>query len=209
MTVSEAENEEGAAIASGSGPQALPGLIDRLRKLARTEGEVTVGDLVDAFEAQGHAPLLMIVALLMILPIGMIPGVGGALGLLAAAVGVQMIVGREGVWLPGFMRSRAVSADRIGAITDRVRPVSVFLARHLDVRMEWLAAGRASLTIIAGLLIVAGGSLVFLGAIPVLVPLIGLPIAIFAIGIMARDGAVVAAGYLLLTAIGAGVIAMM
>lgn len=131
----------------------------------------------------------------MILPIRIIPGVGGALGLLAAAVGVQMIVGRDGVWLPGFMRSRGISADRIGAIADRVRPVSVFLARHLDEHTEWLAAGR--------------GSLLILGAIPVAVPLIGLPIAVFAVGIMARDGAVVAAGYLVLTATGAGVTAML
>jgi hypothetical protein len=98
---------------------------------------------------------------------------------------------------------------RAGAavLCDRIHPLSVFLARHLDEQMKWLAAGRGSLTIIAGLLIVAGGSLVILGAIPVAVPLIGLPIAVFSVGIIACDGAVVAAGYLVLTATAAGVLA--
>lgn len=199
---------EGPGPDATGGPEAVPILIDRLRRLARSDDEITLGDLVDAFGAQGHAPLLMIVAVLMILPIGMIPGVGGALGLLAAAIGVQMIVGRKGVWLPRFVRRRGVSAARVGAIADRVRPVSGFLARHLVERMEWLAAGQASLSVIAALLILSGGSLVVLGAIPVAVPLLGLPIAVFAIGITARDGAVVAGGYVLLIAAGAGIAAL-
>lgn len=208
MPSSDSKDDTGAEIASGPGPEAVPHLIDRLRKLGRAEEEVTVGDLVRAFGAQGHAPLLVIVALLMILPVGMIPGVGGALGLLSAAIGAQMLAGREGVWLPGFMRRRGISAARVTRLAERVRPVSAFLARHLDARMEWLAAGRASLSVIAVLLIVTGGSLVIVGAIPVAVPLLGLPIAIFAIGIMARDGAVVAAGYVLLAATAAAVWAM-
>lgn len=208
MPTDDDKDAAGAEVASGPGPDAVPELVDRLQKLGRSGEEVTVGDLVEAFGAQGHAPLLMVVALLMIVPIGMIPGIGGALGLLAAAIGVQMIAGREGVWLPGFLRRRGISSRRVCAVADRVGPVSTFLARHLQERMERLAAGRVSLSVIAVVLIVAGGSLVVLGAVPVAVPLIGLPIAVFAIGIMARDGAVVAAGYALLAVTAIGLTAM-
>jgi hypothetical protein len=106
------------------------------------------------------------------------------------------------------MRRRGVSAERVSGIAARVRPVSVALARRLDRRMEWLAASRASLSVIAILLILTGGSLVILGAIPVAVPLMGLPIAVFAVGLMARDGAVVAAGYALLAGAVVAVVAM-
>jgi hypothetical protein len=194
-----------AASGAASGPEVMPRLVDRLSQLAGDRREVTVGDIVDAFGAQGHAPLLMIVAILMILPVGMIPGVGGALGLLTAAIGVQMIAGRKGVWLPGFMRRRGVSADRIEAIARTAHPVMDRLSRRLDERMEWLASGRASLTLIATILVAAGASLVVLGTIPVAVPLFGLPIAVFAIGILARDGVVVAAGYVLIAGAAIGV----
>jgi hypothetical protein len=195
--------------AAASGPEVMPHLVDRLRQLALDRREVTVGDIVDAFGAQGHAPLLMIVAILMILPVGMIPGVGGALGLLTAAIGVQMIAGRKGVWLPGVMRRRGVSADRIESIARTVHPVTTRLSRRLDERMEWLASGRGSLTVIATILIVAGASLLVVGTIPVAVPLVGLPIAVFAIGILARDGAVVAAGYVLIAGTAVAVAAML
>lgn len=201
MRSSSSKNDGSRQRSTSSGPEEVPRLVSRLRQLAGDQREVTVGDIVDAFGPQGHAPLLMIVAVLMILPVGMIPGVGGALGLLTAAIGVQMIAGRKGVWLPGFMRRRGVSADRIDGIARAVHPTSRFLSRHLDERMEWLASGRSSLTIIAGVLIVAGASLVIVGTIPVAVPLVGLPIAIFAIGILARDGAVVAAGYVLIVGV--------
>ncbi|MGS4948214.1 exopolysaccharide biosynthesis protein [Meridianimarinicoccus sp. RP-17] len=186
------------------GPQALPGAVDRLRALGARERDINLGDLVDAFGAQGHAPLLMIVSILMIVPVGMIPGVGGALGLLAAAIGVQMIAGRDGIWMPRSARQRSVSAARVTAIADKVYPFSVFLARFLEARWQWLAAGRVSVVAIGFLVTLAGLSLLVIGVIPVLVPLMGLPVAVFAMGLMAEDGAVVAGGYGLLIAISAG-----
>jgi hypothetical protein len=206
MTDHTGTDERGSTVdVARPGPNAVPRNVDRLRQLAERETDVTVGDLIGAFGASGHAPLLMIVSGLMIVPVGMIPGVGGALGLLAAAIGAQMIAGRDGVWVPRFVRRRSVSGARVTALADKVYPVSVFLARRLDARWEWLAAGRVSVVAIGVMVIVAGVSLLVVGAIPVLVPLLGLPIAVFAIGLMAQDGAVVAGGYLLLGATFVGI----
>lgn len=199
---------QGPTKAAVSGPQAVPRAVVRLRRLAEPETTITIGDLIDAFGASGHAPLLMIVSVLIIVPIGMIPGVGGALGLLAAAIGLQMVAGRAGVWMPKSVRARSVSGARVTAIADRVYPVSVFLARHLNVRWVWLAAGRPSVVAIGMTVILAGLSLLLVGAIPILVPVMGIPIAVFAIGLMAEDGAVLAVGYALLTAISFGIFAL-
>lgn len=189
--------------AATPGPHAVPRAVDRLRRLGAQERDITVGDLIDAFGTQGHAPLLLIVSVLMIVPVGMIPGVGGALGVLAAAIGVQMIAGREGVWLPQSLRQRGVSAARVNGIADRIYPVSVGLARVLRSRWHWLSAGRMSVAAIGIVLILLGLSLLVVGAIPILVPVMGLPIAVLAVGLMARDGAVVAGGYALLAVISA------
>lgn len=178
-------------------PRAVTRLVDRLEKLAEGSDEVTIGDLSQRIGAQGHAPLLMAAALFMISPLGLVPGVGGALGLVVAAVGIQMIAGRDGIWLPAFIRRRTVPARAVRKLADRIRPAANWLRRHLHVRLEPLASGRASLSVIAAILVLIGGALVVVGGIPVAAPIFGLPVAVFALGVLARDGAVVLAGYVL------------
>lgn len=76
-----------------SGPAALSEVVDGLQSAAQDVEAVTLDQLTKKIGAQGHAPLLMVVAVLMILPTGMIPGIGGALGTLIAVIGVQMLLG--------------------------------------------------------------------------------------------------------------------
>lgn len=192
------DGPKGAEIAAGPGPDAMPKLVDRLERLASRTDTITLDDLVRTIGAQGHAPLLMISALFLVLPVGMIPGVGGALGALVAAIGVQMLLGHRDVWLPQMLRDRAVPADKVRRIARYIHPGAEWLRHHLHVRMETLSGGRVSLSVIAVILIVAGGSLIVVGAIPIAAPLMGFPIAVFSFGILARDGVVVGAGYALL-----------
>lgn len=183
------------------GPKALPRMVTRLRDLARdgaSDDCISIGHLARTIGAQGHAPLLMVVALFMILPVGMIPGIGGALGVLVAVIGLQILRGRRGVWLPGFIARREIPASHIARAADRIEPFANWLRHRLCVRWEAVASGSVSLGVIAVLLILAGGSLLVLGAVPVAAPLVGLPVAVFAVGILGRDGVVVAAGYVLI-----------
>lgn len=177
-----------------TGPQAVPHLLHRLAEMTRGEETVTIARLTQEIGAQGHAPLLMIVAVLMVLPTGMIPGIGGTLGALAAIIGLQMLLGRNGIWLPAILGHRRISAARIRSLSESIRPAADWIRRHLHPRCEILASGTLSLSVIAVILILMGGSLLVLGAIPVVAPLVGIPIALFAFGILARDGFVVAAG---------------
>lgn len=190
------------------GPAAIPRLVDRLEDLVEGETAITLDALARTLGAQGHAPLLLVAAVLMILPIGMIPGIGGALGVLVAIIGLQMLLGRRGVWLPHVLGRREISAARVRALAGRIKPVSQWLRRHLRIRWEVLSGGVVSVTVIACILILSGGSLLLLGAIPVAAPLMGLPVAVFAFGLLARDGAVIAIGYALVAGVMAGLVLM-
>ena len=187
-----------------TGPSAIPRLVQRLQDIACDKNTVSVDRLTKEIGAQGHAPLLMVIAVLMMLPIGMIPGIGGALGAVVAIIGLQMLLGHEGIWLPGFLGRREVSARSIRSSAERIRPAADWIHQHLHPRWEFLSSGNASISIIAVILILTGGSLTILGAIPVAAPLIGLPVAVFAFGILGRDGVVVAAGYVLIALTFAG-----
>ncbi|WP_244641036.1 exopolysaccharide biosynthesis protein [Allosediminivita pacifica] len=180
-------------------------MVDRLRELAQDRDQVSFDQLVQTMGQQGNAPLLMVCALLMISPIGMIPGVGGALGVVVAIVGFQILMRQTRIDLPHFIGKRCIPARHIRKTADKIHPAADFLRRFLHVRLTSLAEGRASLSVVAVILMLGGGSLLVLGAIPVATPLIGLPVAVYAFGIIARDGAVVAGGHVLVVLVTAGI----
>lgn len=68
----------------------------------------------------------------------------------------------------------------------------------LKVRLEPLAVSRPAVTLIGLALILSGLSLIIVGAIPVATPLLGLPVAIFSVGLLTRDGMAVAGGWIVL-----------
>lgn len=129
-------------VPKGTGPTAVPQLVKRLQELADAEERVTLDQLTKEIGAQGHAPLLMVVAVLMVLPIGMIPGLGGALGAIAALIGLNMLLGRDGLWLPSFLARREIAAQRISATARRIRPAADWTSRHLHSRWESLYGAR-------------------------------------------------------------------
>ncbi|NDV49317.1 exopolysaccharide biosynthesis protein [Salipiger sp. PrR003] len=192
-------------LAVDPGPEAVPRLVERLRGLAESQDTVTLQSLAKEIGAQGHAPLLLIVATFLILPIGMIPGIGGALGAIRAVIGLQMLLGRTGLWVPPFLGKREIQARRVKAVAHKVRPVADWLRWHLHPRWERLSGGNLSISLIALFLIATGTSLLVLGAIPIAVPLVGIPVTLFAVGLLARDGVIVAAGYAVILLAGIGI----
>ena len=187
-----------ADVDSTSSTAAVVTIVDMLDDLAETRAQVSFGEIVDTLGAQGFGPLLLALAALLILPIGMIPGVGGVVGLATAAIGVQILRGRSGLWLPGPLRRRTLPSAHLKRACQVLRPRMLWLRQRLRPRVTVLAEGPISLRVIAVFLILAGFVMAALGAIPILPPLLGLPVLCFALGLTARDGAAVAAGYALL-----------
>ncbi len=175
----------------------LPAMVEALKDMAKGRDSVTFGEVADVLGRRGHGPLLFVLSTFLILPIGWIPGVGGALGILMAVVGVEMLRGRRGIWLPGVLRNRTLPAARIGDVATRMRGPVDRIARILKPRFTRLVRNPLSILAIAGLLIVGGLSMLVIGAIPILSPLVGLPVLCFALGVTAADGRFILAGYTL------------
>jgi hypothetical protein len=184
--------------AAPNGPHTVVTVVDELQQLAADRPEVEFGEIVDTLGSRGFGPLLLALAAVLLLPIGMIPGVGGAVGLVTVAIGVQLLRGRSGLWLPRAVRRRALPAARLDRATRALRPAMLWLRRRLRPRATALAEGAVSLRVMALALVAAGLLMAVFGAIPVLPPLLGVPVLFFALGLTTRDGAAVGLGYLLL-----------
>lgn len=178
-------------------------LSDVLDKLAEAgDGErVTVGEINEEFADRSLAPVLLVPALITASPLSGIPGLPTLAGLIIGLIVVQMLMGRDTLWLPDFIARRGVSKQRLGKAVDFLRKPVGWVERLLKPRLTWLA-GRpwnyaALLTCLA--IALSTPALEFL---PFVTSVAAVAIGLFAAGLLIRDGAVMLVGYALLALTG-------
>ena len=182
----------------------LDRLLEDLTDLGHDRNEVPLRQLVRTLETRGYGPLLVVLAALMMLPLGAVPGFPAVVGLLFVLCGGQMLRGARGVWLPRRVGNIGLPSGTLRASIDRVRPVMQKLRRCFQSRMTWATSGN-SVRLIAVLVMLAGLAMIGLGFIPGLPILIALPVLLFGLGLTLGDGLVVVTGFALtLPAIWAG-----
>jgi len=168
-------------------PHSVADILDDLEELAEGNEQVSIADTIEAFGERSWGPLIMVPALLEITPIGGIPGVPSFLALVVALVAVQMVIGHDHLWMPGFIENRCVEADKLEKAADKLRGPGKRLDRWFHGR--WCRFTRNPWHKIAGVLILA-----LCVTVP---PLELLPfassgpmiaIAFFGLALMVRDG---------------------
>jgi len=169
-------------------PRPVSEILDSLEELAGTGPQVRLDALAGNIGARGFGPLLLLVGVIMILPIGMIPGVGGIMGCLMIGAGVEMLRGRKGLWLPGFVARREVASSKLVSAVAWMRRPGAWIDARTRRRLPLLAVGRLALIADALILIVAGLSLFVTGAIPIVAPLYGIPLFFMALALVSADG---------------------
>ena len=157
---------------------------------------------------RSFATALLVPALILVSPISGIPGTPTIGAVVVILIVAQWIAGRDHLWLPGFvMRRRVKSARMRRALTWFDRPAA-FLDRHTVPRLTALTAGPlAVLPLLAVLAIAATWPLLEL--LPFVTTIGAFAVSLFAFGLMTRDGAYVALGYLFvgaLAALAAGIV---
>jgi hypothetical protein len=93
---------------------------------------VSFNELEDAFTDRSFAALLTFFAILNLIPLP--PGTGVLTGIPLVLVSVQMVMGRESVWLPAFLRTKSIAPDRFRLISDRVVPWLEWLEKFIRPR---------------------------------------------------------------------------
>jgi hypothetical protein len=183
----------------GQGTQALSEVLDQLE--GAVEGEsVRVGKIVDGLGHHSFAALMLVFALISTSPASAIPGVTAVVAVIVLLLVVQMIAGRKCVWLPGFVTKRELGADKlckgIGWLRKPVRFVERFLRPRLGFlyHRPWLYV---PLLLILGLTLV----MPFMEAIPTSGSIASAVIALFAAGLLTRDGVLALAATAVLLAL--------
>ena len=116
-------------------------IIDCLEEIGEKQGCVKVGDIADAFGSRTYAPFMIVPALLELSPIGAIPGVPTILAVTIAIFAVQMLIGREHIWIPDVVEERRITGEKLKNAAEKVEGVADKMDSWFHKRLRALTRG--------------------------------------------------------------------
>lgn len=170
----------------------LGSIADRLKEKAESS-DVSVDDMMDTVGRASYGPLLLLLALITITPIGSIPGASVITGIILVAIGGHMLFGSGSLWIPGWIERRSVGSDKVRKGLDKSRPVLDRIDRVPRPRMQKFLS--APWTHATGIGVAVMGVLMFpLAVVPWGVMAPGIALLVVGLGLTGRDGLLLAAG---------------
>ena len=170
-----------------------PALSDELERWVTSEGEHTLGGLIELFDRKSFALLFVLLLGVPALPLP----TGGAthvFEIIAMLLALQLIVGRDTIWLPQRWRRLELAGPRQQRFLRGLLRLIRFLERFSRPRGRLLFHHRLS-DAVFGLLVLAGSLGAFLA--PPFTGLDTLPslgVVLIALGMLLEDALIVAAG---------------
>ena len=173
----------------GSDPHSVGEVLDQLKELGEQAGDdkAKLGDMLEALGQRAYGPFFIIFPLIDISPVGGIPGLPTVMAVVMVLLAVQLVLGRDHLWLPGFLANRGLKGSKLVKVADKTRPI----ARRMD---KWFHGRLPALT--KGPMVKVAGVAVILLCLTV-PPLELLPFAstapmaaimAFGIALLVRDG---------------------
>lgn len=151
---------------------------------------ISFGDIAAGLRNRSFGLSMLVFSLPCCLP--MPPGIPAACGVVIVLIALQMVLGREQLWMPRAMALRSVERADLQRLVDRVLPYVERLERFCKPRIS-VASERMGKAAIGFVVVVLGVILIL--PIPILGNVApGIATAVIAIGVSERDGAIVLTG---------------
>lgn len=176
-------------------PRALSEVLERLEHAVNGQS-ITVQDMMDELGRKSFAAMIMIFALLAASPASAVPGLTATVGLAVAVMVVQMLAGRDHVWLPHFLACRRIPSQRVCQAIGWLRKPVHAVERVLRPRMTFLMK-RPWLYLPLTIMLCIALFMPFMEIVPTSGSIASTVVALFAAGLLVRDGAVIFAATLL------------
>jgi len=157
--------------------------------------EITVGRLLDMFGDRSFGPVIMLLGLLVTVPpLGGIPGLPVIVGLIILLFSLQIVFGARHVWMPEFIQKRGIACDKLEEAGDWVKPWLKRIDRMITKRLIW-ATGEIATHAAAIAVSLLALLMIPLELVPFAVAAPGVAIVLFGLALVARDGALMLAGF--------------
>lgn len=174
--------------------ESLPKVVAQIIDLGEAD-TVSLRDVLKEIGDASFAPILLLPALAAATPLSGIPLFSAMMGVVIFLVAGQMLLQRKHPWLPDWVLRREVKGDVLQKAFGYVQPVAKWFDKWTRHRMRWLIS--RPLVFIPQLLCVLSGMIMpVLEFVPFSSSIMGVGVALLALGMMTRDGLVVLLGTL-------------
>ncbi|MBX2826318.1 MAG: exopolysaccharide biosynthesis protein [Gammaproteobacteria bacterium] len=158
------------------------------RWLDSLDGETTpLAGLFVALEQRSFGGVIILLAIL-----GLLPGISIGAGIAIIIIAIQMLFSYPSPRLPGFITQREISTDRLRRTMHRPLVYLTRLEQTIKPRWRFLTRQRATKCIAVLIVLLA---LVMITPLPLSNLLPAIALLLIALGLLERDGALVAAGF--------------
>lgn len=178
-----------------SQPKKLGELLDQVDQQICDKRSVSVDDVLDTFGTRAFGPLLAIPALIVISPIGAIPGVPAIFAVFIVLIAGQHLFGLSYPWIPSALRSRAISREKWQVGRRKIVPFVRRIDALFTTRLTFLVVSPMD-RIVAAIAILLAITMIPLEFIPFAVAVPGAALLTLGLALSARDGLFVLAGLL-------------
>ncbi|SFG37997.1 Uncharacterized conserved protein [Palleronia marisminoris] len=176
--------------------RALSDVLDQLEAAAHDDS-IQVQEVIEKLGRKSFASLMLVFSLISTSPASAIPGITTIVAAIVFILVVQMIIGRNCVWLPEFITHRRMSTQKLCKGIAWLRKPVHFVERFLKARLTFLLHRPwlwLPLIAILGLTLF----MPFMEIIPTSGSIASAVIALFAAGLLTRDGGLVVLSLILL-----------
>lgn len=163
----------------------------------------TVGQIVESLGENSLTPNLIFVALAVVSPLSGIPLFSSICGITIALISMQMLVGRDHLWLPSFVMARQIDSGKLDRALQALRRPAGWLDRITRPRLRLLVRGPVR-KLTQALCMICGMTMPFLEVVPFTSTLLGAVVSLLAFGTLARDGLFTVLGLAALLSLGGG-----
>lgn len=178
-------------------PESIEDVLDCVEQAGDGETRVSVADIVERIGDGAFAPLMLVPAFVMISPMTAMFGVATVCGLVIALIAFQMVIGRERLWLPGFVLRQTVSSRRldraVGWFAGPARFIDGMTGKRLSILVDPPLTRLWALLCLMLALVIPAFELV-----PMSATVIASAIALFGLAMLARDGLLAILGLVVL-----------
>lgn len=173
-------------------------IVEKLDDAAEGE-EVTVGKIIEKFGKRTYGPLLFVIGLISLSPLGAIPGASLLFASLIIILMAQFIFRSGAPWIPDWIKNACVNSDRFTSGLDKIRPTLGKLDGLVRERLTALSEppwsyGMALIAILLALVMYP------LALVPWGVAPPSFALCMIGLGIATRDGVILIIGWIIAVA---------
>jgi hypothetical protein len=173
----------------------LEDLLDHIQVAANRDlRQMTVATILEASGTRSFSPLLMLVGLLVASPLSGIPFFPTLSAAIVLAVSLQILLGREHFWLPGWLLRRTLPGARLKSAIEWLKPGARFVDRLIRPRLSLLVRGPGKYPIALTCLLIAA-TMPLMELIPFSSSVAGLTLCAFGLALASYDGILALAAY--------------